>query len=411
MQERIELFLNQKPVHATVHLPASKSISNRVLILEAISDGIIHGKGYSDADDTQKLKNLLHELPEAAYAGAGGTTFRFLLAFLATKKGYEGILSGTDRLMERPVSLLVDALRALGASIEYLGIYERPPLHITGKRLEGGTISLNSEVSSQFLTSLLLIAPSFKNGLTLIPSGTIASRPYLDMTLKLLQQCGVLVEDSGKEIKVFSGSFKQQEIEIEKDWSAASYFYSLVALSENGTIELPGLRIESLQGDAKTCQLYNQLGVETVETVDGIILRKKDVECTEFSFDFSEQPDLAQTLAVTCVGLGIKARMSGLESLRVKETDRIMAIRTELGKLNVHTEEPKEGSLLIDPKTADFSKTWIVETYEDHRMAMAFAPLLMKCSHLVIRDPHVVRKSFPDFWIELRKAGIESRTA
>lgn len=402
----MEIFPPVSMVNASVDLPSSKSISNRLVILEALSKNIISAIGHSEAEDTRRLQSIVRNLPKIADAGAGGTTFRFALAFLSATEGYEGILRGTERLMERPVEPLVEALRSLGADIHYLEKAGFPPLQIRGKQLTGGQVNLSGRISSQFLTAVMLIAPSMKSELVIDSQSEITSRPYLDMTLSILNQVGFPAVEKNGRIIISPGVWRIGKIPVEKDWSSASYWFSIVALSKEANFFLPGLTLKSMQGDARTAELFGRLGVETSILQNGLALRKITCNQNYFEFNFRDQPDLAQTFAVTIAGLGISGHFSGLETLRRKETDRIVALRKELIKFNIRTEEPKEGELIIDSSRADFSREVIIETYEDHRMAMAFAPISQKVYKLAIRNPEVVNKSFPSFWSELRKAGF-----
>lgn len=406
MAELIEIFKPEHPIKYSVELPASKSISNRFVILEALSNKTIKVRGHSDAEDTLRLQNIINELPGRADAGAGGTTFRFALAYLASLDGYSGMITGTDRLKERPVAPLVDALRSLGADIQYAEKPGFPPLKVKGKKLTGGSVSLSGEISSQFLSSIILIAPTMESGLEIDTGGKITSRPYLDMTLALVNQSGFSASEKDGIIRVQPGKWNSGLYVVEKDWSSASYWYSIALLANHSDIFLPGLSLDSLQGDSKTAYLFDQLGVETKSEVNGIRLKPTGKSCSYFEFDFTDQPDLAQTIAVSVAGMGISAKLSGLKSLRRKETDRISALRNELIKFGVKTEEPEEGCLTIDPAGVEFRKEIIVDTYEDHRMAMAFAPMCLKVYKLAIRNPDVVNKSYPSYWSELRKAGF-----
>jgi len=404
MQPTIELVSKSSSISGTVDLPASKSISNRLLIIEAISNGDIRGIGYSDASDTQILKELITQLPTSANAGAGGTTFRFFLAFLASLDGYEGVLSGSERLMERPVAPLVDALRLLGADIQYLHKEGFAPLIIRGKKLKGGKIPIEASTSSQFLSALLLVAPLMENDLELEPQGQIISQPYLQMTIDLMMQCGFHIEQSETSICVQPYiPTKSMEIDIEKDWSAASYWYSMVALSHDADITLSGLHLNSIQGDVQCAEIFEELGVETVETDSGIRLVKSQVKQTDLFIDFIKTPDLFQTYAVTASALKLNLHFSGLQSLRLKETDRIWAVCNELSKMGVEFTHPAPHEVNINPQNFRFDQSYSIETYEDHRMAMAFAPLVLKLPSLTIRDPNVVEKSYPTFWADIQK--------
>jgi 3-phosphoshikimate 1-carboxyvinyltransferase len=404
MQRTIELVSKSSSVKGTINLPASKSISNRLLIIEAITKGLIRGIGYSDASDTQILQELITQMPKSANAGAGGTTFRFFLAYLASLDGYEGELTGSERLMERPVAPLVDALRLLGADIQYLRKEGFAPLIIRGRKLKGGKIPIDASTSSQFLSALLLVAPLMENDLVLEPQGQIISQPYLQMTIDLMMQCGFQIEQSETSIRVkpFIPT-KSIEIAIEKDWSAASYWYSMVALSYNANITLSGLHLNSIQGDVHCAEIFDAFGVETVETDSGIRLVKTQVKQADLFIDCIKTPDLFQTYAVTASALKLNVHFSGLQSLRLKETDRILAVCKELSQMGVEFTYPAPHEVNINPQNFRFDQSYSIETYEDHRMAMAFAPLVLKIPRLIIQHPNVVKKSYPSFWIDIQK--------
>jgi 3-phosphoshikimate 1-carboxyvinyltransferase len=404
MQRTIELVSASASINGTINLPASKSISNRLLIIEAITNVGIRGIGYSDASDTQILQELITQLPNSANAGAGGTTFRFFLAYLASLDGYEGLLSGSERLMERPVAPLVDALRLLGADIQYQQKEGFAPLIIRGKQLKGGKIPIDASTSSQFLSALLLVAPLMENELVLEPQGQIISQPYLQMTIDLMLQCGFLIEQTETSIRVqpFIPT-KSMEIAIEKDWSAASYWYSMVALSNDSNINLSGLHLRSTQGDAHCAEIFKEFGVETIETEAGIRLEKTQIRQSDLFIDCIKTPDLFQTYAVTAAALKLNVHFSGLQSLRLKETDRIWAVCNELSKMGVEFEYPAPHEVTINAQNSRFEQSYSIETYEDHRMAMAFAPLVLKLPSLTIQDPNVVEKSYPTFLADIQK--------
>ena len=404
MQRTIELVSSSSSISGTIDLPASKSISNRLLILEAISNDVIRGIGYSDASDTRILKELITQLPTSANAGAGGTTFRFFLAYLASLDGYEGELTGSERLMERPVAPLVDALRLLGADIQYQHKEGFAPLIIRGKQLKGGKIPIDASMSSQFLSALLLVAPLMENDLILEPQGQIISQPYLQMTIDLMLQCGFHIEQSETSIRVQAIiPTKSVEIAIEKDWSAASYWYSMVALSHDADITLSGLHLNSIQGDAHCAEIFKEFGVETIETESGIRLEKTQVKQSDLFIDCIKTPDLFQTYVVTASALKLNVHFSGLQSLRLKETDRIAAVCYELSKMEVAFEHPAAHEIIINSQNFRFDQPYSIETYEDHRMAMAFTPLVLKIPSLIIQHPNVVKKSYPTFWVDIQK--------
>ena len=400
-------------------LPASKSISGRALVINALSGSSLLPDNLSDSDDTQAMLNALHEMPEVIDIGAAGTAMRFLTAYLSVTPGTHTI-TGTERMKHRPIGILVDALRALGANIDYVGEEGFPPLRIAGRNdIEGGELSVPGNVSSQYISALLMIAPTLKKGLRLTLTGQIASRPYLDMTVSMMRDFGAGVEWIAKDvIEVKPGSYRQRPYHIESDWSAASYWYEMVALSPDAgaQVELVGLHHDSIQGDSKVWQLMSELGVATeyYEEPDGteiIRLRKTGNLACHFCHDFSHQPDLAQTFAVTCAMLDVPFRLVGLQSLRIKETDRIAALVEELGKIvcleGNDSELQWEGFYNIDDLELLPFEEFTFDTYDDHRMAMALAPVCLRTGgEIVINNPEVVSKSYPHYWEDLEKVGF-----
>lgn len=400
-------------------LPASKSISGRALIINALSGSSLLPDNLSDSDDTQAMLNALREMPEVIDIGAAGTAMRFLTAYLSVTPGTHTI-TGTERMKHRPIGILVDALRTLGADIAYEGEEGFPPLRIAGRNdIEGGELSVPGNVSSQYISALLMIAPTLKKGLRLTLTGQIASRPYLDMTVSMMRDFGAEVEWIAKDvIEVKPGSYRQRPYHIESDWSAASYWYEMVALSPDAgaQVELVGLHHDSIQGDSKVWQLMSELGVATeyYEEPDGteiIRLRKTGNLACHFCHDFSHQPDLAQTFAVTCAMLDVPFRLVGLQSLRIKETDRIAALVEELGKIvcleGNDSELQWEGFYNIDDLELLPFEEFTFDTYDDHRMAMALAPVCLRTGgEIVINNPEVVSKSYPHYWEDLEKVGF-----
>ena len=400
-------------------LPASKSISGRALVINALSGSSLLPDNLSDSDDTQAMLNALREMPEVIDIGAAGTAMRFLTAYLSVTPGTHTI-TGTERMKHRPIGILVDALRTLGADIAYEGEEGFPPLRIAGRNdIEGGELSVPGDVSSQYISALLMIAPTLKKGLHLTLTGQIASRPYLDMTMSMMRDFGAEVEWIAKDvIEVKPGSYRQRPYHIESDWSAASYWYEMVALSPDAgaQVELVGLHHDSIQGDSKVWQLMSELGVATeyYEEPDGteiIRLRKTGNLACHFCHDFSHQPDLAQTFAVTCAMLDVPFRLVGLQSLRIKETDRIAALVEELGKIvcleGNDSELLWEGFYNIDDLELLPFEEFTFDTYDDHRMAMALAPVCLRTGgEIVINNPEVVSKSYPHYWEDLEKVGF-----
>lgn len=399
-------------LNASVKLPASKSISNRVLILNALSYSPYEIKNLSDCDDTGVMIKALHSNDRDFDIHAAGTAMRFLTAFLSKIVG-EWTITGTERMRNRPIKILVDALNALGARVEYIDKEGYPPLRIFGSALQGGEISLSGSVSSQYISALLMIAPLMKKGLTLHLEGNIISKPYIRLTLQLMKQYGVQATWEGATIRVRPQNYTPVPFTVESDWSAASYWYEMAALSRGAEVELSGLFKNSLQGDATGATLFARLGVQTDYTVQGVILKQVQHETKKLHYDFVNEPDLAQTFVVTCAMLGIPFHFTGLQSLRIKETDRIKALKTELRKLGYLLADNGTGVLTWEGAHCEPEAQPVIATYEDHRMAMAFAPAaLLRPEGIEIADPQVVSKSYPRFWDDLQAAGftIESKT-
>ena len=389
-----------------IFISGSKSESNRMLILQKLFREItIHN--LSDSDDTHHLQAALSSQDAEINVGHAGTAMRFLTAFFAVQQKRTTILSGSERMHQRPIKVLVEALRALGAEISYLGNEGFPPLKITGKQLTKDQVKINGNISSQYISALLLIAASLPNGLRVELVGEITSIPYINMTLSLLNQIGITTSFEGQIIQVnpFEEANKHT-IEVESDWSSASYFYSIAALSSvSSEIRLSSYKKESLQGDAILAEIYKSFGVETVYETNSIVLRKtKEHNKEHLTIDLNKAPDIAQTIAVTCYGLGVSCELLGLHTLKIKETDRLEALHSELTKLGANISVTPT-SLYLNSSSeivADVS----VETYNDHRMAMAFAPLGMKIP-LEILDADVVTKSYRNFWKDLQKIGFQ----
>lgn len=384
-----------------VVLPASKSISNRALIISALSGTKDVPENVSECDDTFVMVRAL-----GAPAGqetidimAAGTAMRFLTAYLCVQEGEERVLTGTERMKHRPIAILVDAMRSLGADIEYVGEEGFPPLRIKGKSLAGGSIELAGNVSSQYISAMLMIGPVLKEGLTLTLTGGIVSRPYIDMTLSIMREFGAVATFEGNVIRVEPTGYKPIPYYIENDWSASSYWYEMVALTHGGEVRLPGLFAESLQGDQGVKDIFGMLGVET-SFGDGVLLRHTGKRVERLDIDMLRVPDLAQTVVVTCCMLDVPFRITGLQSLKIKETDRITALRTELRKLGYVIGEENDSVLLWDGTRCEADEQPAIDTYEDHRMAMSFAPCCQVLGEIRINNPEVVSKSYPTFWKE-----------
>lgn len=401
-------------LRGTIQLPTSKSISARALVIAFLAGRELCVDGLSDCDDTQAMLAALRGETSAVDIGPAGTAMRFLTAVFSVTPG-ERLLTGSQRMLHRPIRLLVEALQHLGADIEYEGEEGYPPLRIRGRRLEGGMLSLPADVSSQYVSALLMVAPCLRKGLRLRLTGHIASRPYIDMTLRLMEAFGAEARwTAADSIEVKAKPYDcQTPFRVESDWSAASYWYEMVALSPDrqARIELPGLRFSGLQGDSAVSGLFRPLGVETTETSAGVVLTKAaDGSPAGFPYevDFSRTPDLAQTLVCTCVLLGVPFRFTGLESLRIKETDRISALRQELSKMGAQLRVSRQSDLSYDP-AVDGAVCSLppggVDTYDDHRMAMALAPAALLLPGLCVNHPEVVSKSYPHFWRDLEQLG------
>ncbi|MDJ1483729.1 3-phosphoshikimate 1-carboxyvinyltransferase [Cytophagaceae bacterium YF14B1] len=393
-------------INTTIQLASSKSESNRSLVINALSGGKGTLTNLSEARDTQTMQRLLASNDQIWDVLDAGTTMRFLTAY-ATITNQEKIMTGTARMCERPIGLLVDALRVLGATIDYVKQEGYPPIHIKGFQFSGKShIQIRGDVSSQYISALLMIAPLLPEGLQLELTGVIGSRPYIEMTLRQMETFGVQHEWNGNIIRVKPQTYQPTSYQVESDWSGASYWYSIVALAEEAEIELLGLKENSLQGDSRIAEIMVPLGVTSTFTKRGVLLKKITAQ-PSIVVDFSDCPDLAQTVAVCCAAKGIEAEFTGIESLKIKETDRVKAIQNELGKFNGELIEVESNYKYKIPKPVllDNHTPVRIHTYDDHRMAMAFAPLALQ-RETVIEHPNVVVKSYPGFWDDLRKAGF-----
>ena len=392
---------------AEITLPASKSISNRALIISALTTKGSIPTNLAECDDTSVMIKALSSNEELVDIMAAGTSMRFLTAFYSTQPGTK-IMTGTERMKNRPIHLLVDALRQLGADITYLEKKGFPPLKIKGNPLKGGKLQLNGSISSQFITALLLIAPTLQEGLVLDLLGEIASKPYINMTLALMNQCGAKAQWVNEHtLSVEPQPYQPTAITVEYDWSAASYWFEMVALGKNAEILLRGVRLASLQGDAKGAAHFKELGVNCKENAEGLLLTKSGYIAETLHIDFTEIPDLAQTFVVTAALLGVPFHFTGLQTLRIKETDRIAALIEELGKLGYDIQSKGDSEMIWDGSKKQKDIQPEIHTYEDHRMAMAFAPAAIYHPELVINEPMVVTKSYPNYWGDLELAGVK----
>lgn len=430
MAEKSNILSKSGPdTFCTIQLTGSKSESNRALILKALSKGKVAINNLSSADDTVILNGILESLDkgilEASFGGGSlkliddqltanigpaGTAMRFLSAYLAVT-GTEAQLTGSERMKQRPIGILVDALTTLGSDIVYAGTEGYPPLKFNpGFRQKTNVLPIQGNVSSQYLSALLLVAPYLQNGLELHIDGELTSRPYVEMTLSMLREVGIEHSWTGSIIHIAHQPFVDAQITIEPDWSAASYWYAIAALSGQASITLPYLKQNSLQGDSRIASIMQSFGIKSSFTEKGLQIEKTNERLDDsLIFDLRDCPDLAQTIIVCSAALGNNATFTGLETLKIKETDRILALQNELAKIGVTLSE-EHSFYHLDCSNLRFPEKITIKTYEDHRMAMAFAPLALKIPQLEIEDPAVVGKSYPTFWDDLLKAGFHINT-
>lgn len=397
---------------ARVNLPSSKSISNRALIISALAGGDIVPDNLSDCDDTEVVIEALKNRPQVIDIKAAGTAMRFMTAYLSVQDGCEHVITGTERMKQRPIKVLVDALRFLGAKIEYAGEEGFPPLRIHGCCLDGGILDIPGNVSSQYISALLMVGPMMKHGLTLNLKGDVISRPYIDLTLWMMGEWGAKAEwTDSRTIRVEPQPYKSRPYMIENDWSAASYWYEIMALSltDDDELILSGLMDGSKQGDSSLRYVFSLLGVKTTFVDDGAMsaVRLKRVRSVvpRLEYDFINSPDLAQTFVACCCLMNVKFRFTGLQTLKIKETDRIKALKTEMLKLGYVIHDVDGRELYWDGERCNLADDKSIDTYEDHRMALAFAPLALRLGNMAINNPHVVSKSYPRFWDDLRATG------
>ena len=391
---------------SSIKISGSKSETNRLLLLQALYPNLIL-ENISNSDDSEVMLKALVTNGGIIDIHHAGTAMRFLTAYFAIQAGREVVLTGSSRMKERPIKILVDALSQLGAEISYEENEGFPPIRIKGKKLSLSKVSLSADVSSQYISALLLIAPKLENGLELTLEGKITSVPYIKMTLSLLNEIGV--ETSFIENKINVNPKSQipnpKSLIVESDWSSASYFYSIIALSEIGTeITLSSYKENGLQGDSVLAEIYKNFGVETVFNNNSILLSKtNNRQPITDNWQLNNSPDIAQTIAVTCFGLGIGCHLTGLHTLKIKETDRLLALKNELEKLGAKV-SITDDSLTLEPASAIHSNIKI-KTYQDHRMAMAFAPLALK-TNIIIEEAEVVSKSYPTYWEDIKSIGF-----
>ena len=399
----------------TAKLPASKSISNSVLVIHALTGGHTRPSNLSDCDDTEVIVEALNNNPYEINIKAAGTAMRFMTAYLAVKEGEEHVLTGTERMRHRPIAILVDALRKLGAQIDYVGEEGYPPLRIKGCAPEGGLLEVAGNISSQFISALLMIGPQLKNGLTLHMTGDVISRPYIDLTLWTMREFGADADWSDFDtITVKPQPYKDRAYLTENDWSAASYWYEMMALTSNldDEIKLEGLMDGSMQGDSQVRYIFSLLGVKTIfaSKTPGeptTVTLKHSGHCVpRLEYNFVNSPDLAQTFVVCCALLNVPFHFTGLSTLKIKETDRIEAMKKEMRKLGYVVRSANDCELIWDGELCEPSLEAGIDTYEDHRMALAFAPAALCFEGLRINNPQVVTKSYPYFWEDIKAAGF-----
>lgn len=400
-------------LNATISITGSKSETNRLLLLQALYPNLVLANT-SNSDDSEVMTKALQnaqlsgtdaQLVDIHHAG---TAMRFLTAFFAVSEGKEVVLTGSQRMTERPIKVLVEALQQLGAQIAYEKEVGFPPIRIKGQKITQSKVSIPANVSSQYISALLLVAPKLENGIELTLVGEITSVPYIKMTLALLNEIGVETkfEENVITVKPLTSNSKQQTLTVESDWSSASYFFSLTALSNEATIVLSSYKESSLQGDSALVEIYAKMGVEArFEANQLTLVKQPDFEYQSVTFDLNNTPDIAQTIVVTCLGLGIGCHLTGLHTLKIKETDRLEALRIELTKLGASISVTND-SLTLEP-TQEILENIAIDTYNDHRMAMAFAPLALRVP-IIINNAEVVSKSYPDFWTDLTTLGFQS---
>ena len=404
-----------KKLQGCIELTASKSESNRALIIQALCNDKFEIKNLATAEDTVILQQILnsesqHPNSESLYnVGASGTAMRFLTAFLSTKNGTH-ILTGSERMKKRPIGILVDALRTLGASIEYMEQDGFPPLKITGQTLQGGEVLMDGNISSQFISALLMISTEIQNGLVIKFKGEVTSVPYINMTLKMMQEFRVYGQWHDDYISVSKQSYHKKSdtdyaFQVEADWSSASYWYALAALSKEVDFTIKGLKHPSLQGDSMVADIFSFFGIKTEYIQEGVHLTRIKNKREHFGFDFSDCPDLVQTIAVVASSMNVPALFNGVHTLQIKETDRIIALKNELNKIGVEVTILNNNSIEINPKTL-MQNEQSFAIYDDHRMALSFATLAMKLDSVTIEDPEVVKKSYPGFWNDLKSVGF-----
>lgn len=400
------MIKKDRTLKGTVKLEGSKSITNRVLIIKALCEDFFEIENFSESEDSLTLLELINSREKVLNAKDGGTTLRFLAAFLAVHEG-EVILTGNERLIKRPVGPLIDALIYIGADIQYLGIKGYPPLLIRGKMVTDNKVEVDAGISSQFISALLLIAPILQNGLIIKLKGEPVSRPYIQMTLDIMKYFGISYDWSQSVISISHQEYSARDFKVESDWSAASYYYEMAAMADEVDLKVMGLQRMSKQGDAVIATLMEKFGVHTEFIEGGIHITKSPSSIRHFDYDFTDCPDLAQAVIAACAGLNIPGQIKGISNLQIKETDRIAAMQQEILKIGQHL-KTKDNHWSIEANgTENNDELLVFDTYNDHRMAMSIVPLSIQRRELVVNDPMVVRKSYPSFWQDIRKLGFE----
>lgn len=402
----IKISSKSKTISGSINLEASKSISNRLLIIRELCDNKFNIENLSNAKDTRILTKILNDFKSQKDIDCkdAGTALRFALAFIATKDG-NWVVSGSKRMHERPIKPLVDCLLELGTEIKYLNKNGFPPIEIKGGELKSEKLIIKGNISSQFISALLMIAPKLENGIHLEIVSKVLSKPYIKMTLELMSEFGINYSWKNNLIKIEKQSYIGKKMMVENDWSAASFWYSFVALSKTGQIEIPKLNKSSIQGDSILSEIFSNLGVKTSFKKNSIILSRNSKSVKELNLDLSNYPDLGLPLIVTCSGLGIKAHLKGLKNLQIKESKRLEVIQKELKKFNINT-QIDNSSISIKENQKIEQPTSIIDCHNDHRISMSIAPLSMKINSISFENKNVVNKSYPDFWKDLEIAGI-----
>ncbi len=403
---RIRVSKPDKSLRGTIVLPGSKSVTARALIIKALCEENFELLNYSLSEDSMTLLELLNSEETALDCKDGGTTLRFLTAFLAIHEG-DVLLTGSERMRNRPIGPLVDALRQIGCEIHYLEKDGFPPLQIRGKIPTGNRIEVEASMSSQFVSALLLIAPKLPNGLVIKMKGDIVSKPYIELTLQIMKHFGISYEWNQNVISIYNQPYRGNNFRVESDWSAASYYYSMAALCDDVDLKLIGLNRLSFQADSIVAKVMEKFGVTTSYIENGIRLTKNENSLQHFEYDFKQCPDLAQTLLFTCAGLKITAQVSGLNTLKIKETDRVKALMFELARLGAPVKEINHGLNLGISLNLQLLHDLDFETYNDHRMAMSLTPLAIAHKIITINNPEVVRKSYPAFWDDIKELGFQ----